>query len=362
VPYRLPNVARAATPADFVPAAHRDPATLDIAEALFGFVRRADQHGAHMQACAGRVFVSDAQLDAGQTDVLGDAPITPHILSSPRPTTFQQYLVQPDVASSRLKHYGSTPEDETVIRGHKLYWHQGAHPDIAMSADELRDTNETQRTLLRPVNPRTRFTFTIRFENVSEVELGALLWVLRLTDDDRQPAGRRYRFKIGMGKPLGMGAIHLSHRVQLHDRVARYQSLFADPAAPTWNTGACDTDQTADICDACVAAFSSYVVTHSSGDRTRTGSQLAEHPRMQTLLTLLRWPGPPSAEEQGSYTRYMEIERTTLPRVGNDENEYKNRRVLPNPEQVVRDAERGTKYQDSPSVSQGNQRGRQNRR
>jgi CRISPR-associated protein (TIGR03986 family) len=350
LPYRLETQSRAATPADFVPVAHRDPKTVDIAEALFGFVRRADQQNQREQACASRVFISDAVLVDGQTNVLVDDSIIPHILSSPRPTTFQHYLVQPDSRSASLKHYGNTPGKDTVIRGHKLYWHQGETPDIEMSADELEKTNETQRTKLRPVKPHTRFTFRVRFENLSRVEVGALLWVLRLCEDERHQ-GKRYRFKLGMGKPLGMGAIHLTHTVQFQDRVARYRTLFADAGEGGWQLGEHDPEQAAPIGDDCENAFTTYVLKHVLGQESPGSLQLKELPRITMLLTLLRWPGPQSSGTPESYTRYMEIERMKTPRIGTDPNEYTNRRVLPRPDQVVRDAAHGEDYSDPPASS-----------
>ena len=55
----------------------------------------------------------------------------------------------------------------------------------------------------RPVRAGVSFSFDIRFENLSTVELGAVLWVLRIAADER------YRLKLGMGKPLGLGAVHI---------------------------------------------------------------------------------------------------------------------------------------------------------
>ncbi|MBK7477403.1 MAG: hypothetical protein IPI11_15905 [Haliscomenobacter sp.] len=45
------------------------------------------------------------------------------ILGTPKPTTFQHYLVQPNGISTpakKLKHWG----DDAIIRGYKQYWHR----------------------------------------------------------------------------------------------------------------------------------------------------------------------------------------------------------------------------------------------
>jgi len=84
-------------------------AIIDIPEAIFG----------KQKTFAGRVFFEDAFLNEGQNDVMmGKA--TPKILASPKPTTFQHYLVQDSDSNRQLNHYNSFAS----IRGYKLYWHK----------------------------------------------------------------------------------------------------------------------------------------------------------------------------------------------------------------------------------------------
>lgn len=305
------------SPRDFVPALLRKPATTDIAEALFGYVPQNDgDRKDQRQPYAGRVFVDDALLEEAQHDTniwLTDDPqqyIVPKILGGPKPTTFQHYLVQPDEHRRELKHYASTPETEpeTVIRGHKLYWHQGhtenwhthlRHPDT-------RAGNEgSQNTGLCPVQAGKRFAFSLRFENLSKVELGALLWVLQLA------SGNEYALKLGMGKPLGMGSVRLEGlQVEVSNRKERYSRLFAENGQ--WATGNRAWDEGQQQC--AVDAFKDYVCTHSG----ETTSSFEELPRVQMLLHLLRWPGPDASE-----TRYMELD------------EFRYRPVLPTPADVL---------------------------
>ncbi|RMD63963.1 TIGR03986 family CRISPR-associated RAMP protein, partial [Candidatus Parcubacteria bacterium] len=105
--FRLPYTKR---PVDLVPPDLRRPEDIDYAEALFGFVRTRKEledmklrgviseippQGDKRRAYAGRVFVTDAMLEEGQTDYwLSDEPITPKILATPKPTAFQHYLTQ----------------------------------------------------------------------------------------------------------------------------------------------------------------------------------------------------------------------------------------------------------------------------
>jgi len=53
------------------------------------------------------------------------------------------------------------------------------------------------------VPPQTEFTFNIRFTNLSDYELGMLLFALRLEDG--------VCHKLGYGKPYGMGSVKIEH-------------------------------------------------------------------------------------------------------------------------------------------------------
>jgi CRISPR-associated protein (TIGR03986 family) len=318
LPYRFPGSQRAATPLDFVPDHLKDTGTVDIAEAMFGTVRRTKQADGQTQAIAGRLFVGDAHLVAGQGNVLFDAPITPQILGGPKPTTFQHYLTQPSATQVTLKHYASKPSEETLVRGHKLYWHKGEEPNIKLP-DNQSNTNESQKTSIRPIKANTRFQFTIHFENLSKVELGVLLWVLEKAADDQ------YRLKLGMGKPLGMGAVKIESKIYTSNRQQRYSQLFAENT-DTWADDESEFQDT----KSCIDAFHTHVL---NSDTQRIDDTL----RIQCLLALLKWPGPDPAT-----TRYLEIERDpSKPRIpaadmrGNKINEYKNRPVLPSPLQVI---------------------------
>jgi CRISPR-associated protein (TIGR03986 family) len=325
LPFRFPGSTRAATPLDFVPEALRDDATIDLAEAIFGMVRRQKQAGEAPPAIAGRVFVGDATVTPGQQDIwYSDEPITPRILATPKPTTFQHYLVQPTDRLGALKHYGSAPASETVIRGHKLYWRKDAQPDIRLPEEQQR-ISDTQKTTIRPVRAGVSFEFTMHYENLSDVELGALLWVLRLAADER------YRLSLGMGKPLGMGAISVRHKVWGSDRGARYKELFS---SSDWFDGEHRVDP--EEIEGYVRAFEEYVL-RESGEAAKGTAQLRDALRIRCLLALLAWSGPPLTQ-----TRYLEIERDPRQGVisaadvrGRSANEYKNRPVLPDARAVA---------------------------
>ncbi len=312
------------SPYDFIPENLRKESRIDIADAIFGFVRREKQPEGKEQSRAGRVFISDATC----TKVLEQGTIVPKILASPKPTTFQHYLVQTSSVKEELKHYASQPGTETVIRGHKLYWHKGSSPSIRH--ENHKNASDTQTTKIKPIMAGVAFKFTIDFENLSAVELGALMWVLDIAADDR------YRLSLGMGKPLGMGAVKIESKLYLSDRAQRYTQLFN---GDTW-----ESTEKLEAEPQYKACFEKYML-----EQLELTGKFSDIPRIQTLLAMLQWPGPDREK-----TRYMEIDRQKQPRLGNDPNEYKARRVLPIPLQVMGISLPNNQTPSPPTVEKGN--------
>lgn len=318
------------SPFDCVPESLRRNEELDLAEAIFGYTKHFENGQTH--AYAGRVSVSDATLLPEQTGLwlAPNRTVTPKILSGPKPTTFQHYLVQTrpnkfqigrtrdgrPKYEIRLFDYASRSPDETVIRGHKLYWHKN---NVALrdfqETEQIKSDGDSQHTKMQPLRPGVKFRFKVRFENLSEAELGALLWVLQIAND------QRYRLKLGMGKPLGLGAVKVNAALHLIDRRDRYAKLFG---SDKWHEGASeDETQRRDA----VAAFQRFVLEALNEKAAR---QIEELDRIKALLHMLSWPGP-----NPELTRYMEIERPDPSAKRGKRNEYDGRPVLPTTAQVL---------------------------
>ena len=343
--------------ADLIPKDLRPPLAVDYAEALFGFIRSKDdftegarlpQQGEKRRAYASRLFVTDARLrrDFAPQELWlkGNArdTLTPPILATPKPTSFQHYLTQPRSDRSELSHYDSPTHDDegrdrgfkTTIRGHKLYWRQGdktaeeleAHlPDDAdqmVRSQFVRDQQgrwvvkrtSTQHTQFKPLQSGVTFTFRVYFENLSEAELGALCWTLHPQGE----AGKTYCHQLGMGKPFGMGAVELNARLHLTDRSQRYRSLF-DGAH--WLSGAPDEGEDLSVASEngtvsqALAAFEADLQAKLAPfDRPWAG--LKRLRRIAALLRMMEWPPPLPTRE----TAYIPSPQ-----------EFKQRRVLPDP-------------------------------
>lgn len=309
IPAWLNDTRRAATPFDFVPKElyqHVDEKgneIIDLAEAIFGYV----PEGERTTSCAGRVYFTHAVCEPDQGNVwLSQQSITPQILGTPKPTTFQHYLVQdkqrghdPD-DRRQLAHYGTPTSDGTVIRGHKLYWHkqEGLTATDFTESGDVEWATDTQHTQIKPVKAGVIFRFRVYFENLTDVELGALLWVLDLPGD--------HHHKIGMGKPLGLGSVVIKPRLVLTKRPSRYQQLLGING---WHTAEYEETDRQQFRQ----AFEQYILERMSQTERKNAQSLAEIPRIQMLLKMLEWPGPDAD------TGYMGLDQ------------FKRRPVLPDP-------------------------------
>ena len=341
IPALLNGGDQASTPHDFVPDAVRKHDSPDLAEAIFGWVAERDEEGPKEEARAGRVFFEDVHFVTAKHGVWynnGQA-ITPKILSTPRPTTFQHYLVQNTTAGhdpddkQKIAHFG-TKTSETQIRGYKHYWHRGSNPDIEFFEPDPKkaEKRKTQLTRMIPLKSGVQFKGRIHFENLRAEELGALLWVLNLPHSEHVV----YRHKLGMGKPLGMGAVEVSAELHLSDRQARYSQLFD---TSSWYVPSTSSDEEFKT------TFETYILGHLE-DRPASFGQID---RIQQLLTMLVWRGglPDGTQDAAweDWTEYMQIEHPQRL------NEYVERPVLPTPKGVLNHLKYGDVDSQPPSLS-----------
>ena len=291
-------------------------AGLDFAEALFGTV--SSGIGNINRQIKGRVFFLDAVAKGEKSDWFEDIMV-PSILSSPKVTCFQQYLEQ---NGSRSKQELTTylAGDYTKVRGHKHYWHrwnedQGLavvkeeknHDELLsdLQKQETKEITDSQHTIIRPVKENVVFCGRLRFENLSDIELGALLAALDL------PEGCAH--KLGTGKPLGLGSVRIETKLFLVDSERRYES---------WENNGVNTQDAHVFLD----AFEKQIIEHARNshetfDASKSG--LWQIGRLQVLFNLLGWDTKPPLSE----TEYMPLER------------FRDRPVLPTPHGVSRQPE-----------------------
>lgn len=272
---------------DHIPEEHKNKDILDITSAIFGIESK----------FATRVFFEDAFLTENQTDVIMEEKI-PQILSGTKPTTFQHYLTQNTDDITKLSHYNT---GDSAIRGNKLYFHKSGQ-----NWEEKGDIkNDTVHTKIKAIKPNKTFSGKIRFENLSDIELGALLQAIQLPSDCYH--------KIGMGKPLGLGSIKIIPKLYLSNRIERYKNLFSEFE----NKTECKIDDKINI-------FCNFIKKEL---KINEKSDFWEIPRIKELNVMLDFKNGIELEKNGK-TRYMTIGAKGL-------NEFKGRPVLPLPADML---------------------------
>lgn len=237
--YRVPYTH---TLGSLLPAHLRQPAALDepdVCQGLFGDVHRGD-------AIRRRVSVGHATLLTPHDDACELDPVRLELFA-PNRQSYALYLTQrtpEDVM--HVRDYGSTrgEEPDTEPRGFKLY----PHHDLVSLPEPAGDIQEYQADIV-PLRPDLVFRCRIRFTNLSRLEIGLLLRALLL---DNQPGGPGVdplrAHKLGRGKPLGLGSVHMNPTLHLLDPAARYRGESdgyhrVDDLAPylsEWDQAACE--------------------------------------------------------------------------------------------------------------------------
>jgi hypothetical protein len=185
------------TVGEHVPASLQED-TIDFSDAVFG----------KKEFWGSRVFFEDAHIQ-GEPSKMDRKSIT---LMKPNPTSYQLYLEQ-----DGKRKYPDYWDDAKNIRGYKMYWHQPVSADAWK--DPVSEDDEHSHNII-PLNRGTTFHGTIRFENLSNQELGALMNVFIMGDKPKSIG-----FKLGQGKGLGMGSIQIKPTLKIIDK-AKYLNLF----------------------------------------------------------------------------------------------------------------------------------------
>ncbi len=198
-----------------------DPNWPDTAQSVFGTVG-GTRAGITIR---GRVFFEDARWQRSESQATlpwldGSNGVRNVLLSGPKPTAIQTYLAQNE--GQNLRHWDS---QDACLRGHKRYWHRSNAAAQRELQPGRKAATDTQRTDIRPVKPETRFRGRIRFENLTDRELGALLYATLLWK------GAAHKF--GMGKNLGLGSLKTTLQgLTILDPARRYASFGGSGMLP----------------------------------------------------------------------------------------------------------------------------------
>lgn len=285
----------------------------DLATAIFGRIPGKNIK----EGRRGRVFFEDALITPGPK-VPYETRARRIVLGSPKPTTYQHYLVQPSESVGKSIHWDGdlSGKDEPVVRGHKAYFHRRGAPLPEGGTDKT-------STLFQPAKAGCAFQARIRFENLRGWELGALLSAMEL------PAECAHR--LGMAKPHGLGSFRVKVlALREIDRADRYRALLTEFG--DLNLGAKD------------AMTQREQWKKEFQRKFYGGADLWSTTRIKELRAILRYDGLPT--DWLDRTRYLEFGKVPEGYIYNEyqsvgyprRRELQKRRPLPPASQVVSDA------------------------
>jgi len=226
---------------DLIPF-HSGRQSITPAEQLFGLVEQgtAGEQEAAL-ALAGRVRFSDALLyatadtvpanAAGAADGAGrfyEEPVTLKILDSPKPPCPCLYFKSADGGARYIEKPKLAPGHHRP-QGRKFYLHYRSQDGARPWKTEHATERLSQKALVTPIRRGSVFYFHVDFENLSDHELGMLLYALRPTPE--------FRHKLGMGKSIGLGRVRTDVVALLAiDRGRRYSwdGLFEPRYSSCW--------------------------------------------------------------------------------------------------------------------------------
>jgi len=190
---------------DLLTRSGHDPRSrsLDLAEGLFGTVRKLDQK--NTLTLRGRVQLGHAIAQGAPKE----EPPRTEVLGAPKASYYPNYITQrgPNGRAATGRDGGlrydtyMNDDPEVRLRGWKRF-----HPQTQTTKSFLTAKINLDRvgTTFRPLAAGTRFVATVNVHNLRPIELGALLWALDFGGD------KQARHTLGLARPLGYGRCRLS--------------------------------------------------------------------------------------------------------------------------------------------------------
>lgn len=182
---------------------------LSPADRLFGWANP-EGHG----ALAGKINIREANLlskDTSNGITRLDKPSTLPILGQPKPAQGRFYLGKKhnkEVTSAYLpKAKSNYYQEGQTIRGRKVYPHHDSATAVEVEGQlGQADESKQNKSILEWVSKGSAFECKISFKNVTQYELGALLYLFTLNENN--PTRKAY-FRLGNAKPYGFGSVEV---------------------------------------------------------------------------------------------------------------------------------------------------------
>jgi len=175
---------------------------------LFGKVNMG-AHTSRLRFCDAKVMNTSKKRNFREYYYNNGTPITLQVLENPRLNNVDFYLTQPE--ESRFWTYDYYVDERGIriapgqLRGRKYFWHQ-RNPNLPETIAPSK-MNRTVR-LLRGGDDAPIFEGKLYFENITQTEFDRLLWILNCGSNSEEE--KNIAYKIGGGKPLGLGSVKLA--------------------------------------------------------------------------------------------------------------------------------------------------------
>ena len=228
----IPRLRYKFSPLDLVPEEFRPSDSLkklSFSERLFGTTgdttKKYEEKKDELVALSGRVFFEDAKNYKPEMIDNGN-PVTLKAFGEPHPTLTTFYL------DNIEKNYN---ENKGVsIRGRKFYWHH--KEKIGKPFSEYRKSVEMPKvknkngkyenefaynSSLELMDINNEFEFNVNFENLTDEELGVLVYAIELEDG--------LLHKIGKGKAFGFGSCKIEIKEFLLENKDKYKDFLIEP-------------------------------------------------------------------------------------------------------------------------------------
>ncbi len=266
--------------------------TIDFTDAVFG--RKEDW--------ASRIFFEDLYLE-NKTQGKYEQEAYHKILSTPNPTSFQLYL---EKQGNNAAHW----DDQTNIRGYKMYWHK----KMPWQETEADKQNDKLTKKITPLAAGNQFKGRIRFENLDAQELGALCVVFSLGGKPN------ICYKLGMGKPIGMGTVQIKAQLQIRNN-NYYNQLFD-------NNGFAQCTE-----EKSIASFANIYYNYL---KKQMPQHLPQYKQQLDELEMIMSTQHTEQQDWNTRTKYMETAAKTIknpnqdPKLEKENNRIKNEKKLMN--------------------------------
>ena len=224
----IPRLRYKFSPLDLVPEEFRPGDSLknlSFSERLFGTTgdttKKDEEKKDELVALSGRVFFEDAKNYKPEMIDNGN-PVTLKAFGEPHPTLTTFYL------DNIEKNYN---ENKGVsIRGRKFYWHHKEkigkpfseyRKSVEMPKDKNGQNKFAYNSSLELMDINNEFEFNVNFENLTDEELGVLIYAIELEDG--------LLHKIGKGKAFGLGSCKIEIKKFLLENKNKYKDFLIEP-------------------------------------------------------------------------------------------------------------------------------------